>query len=226
VTAPVFRCPDHGFTTAPEPPSPKCLDCGQPTQKVFSGERRRRLSKFVSGALRHFPDDTGLELDRGGWTDYENLTSAVTRKYDWAEREHLDAVVATDSKGRFETEGNRIRASYGHSVDADLDADETEPRGGESDGSEIPDRLYHGTDPDNLDSILAAGLKPMGRQRVHLSGSPDEAREVGRRHTSNPVVLQVDSSAMIADGLKIAKRGVETYTTSGVPPEYLDVVEQ
>lgn len=226
VTDPVFRCPDHGFTTAPEPPTPKCPDCGQPTQTVLSGERRRRLSKFASGALRHFPDDAGLELDSGGWTDYDDLVRAVTQKYDWAEREHLDAVVATDPKGRLESEDGRIRASYGHSVDVNLDAGESEDRERGSEQNEIPDRLYHGTDPDNLDAILSEGLKPMGRQQVHLSGTTEEAHEVGQRHAANPVVLEVDASGMVADGLTVAKRGTETYTTDKVPPQYLAVQEK
>ncbi|WP_321111840.1 RNA 2'-phosphotransferase [Halorussus salinisoli] len=179
-----------------------------------------------SGALRHFPGDAGLELDRRGWTDYDVLVNAVSQKYDWAERDHLDAVVATDPKGRFESEGDRIRAAYGHSVDVNLDEGGSEGEGGEIQGDEIPDRLYHGTDPDSLSAIRSDGLKPMGRQKVHLSGRPDEAREVGRRHAATPVVLEVDAAGMMADGLEIAKRGVGTYTTDTVPPKYLEVREK
>lgn len=226
MTDPVFRCPDHGLTTAPEEPSPKCPECGQSTEKALSGERRRRLSKFVSGALRHFPDDAGFDLDRSGWTDYDDLSYAVTQKYDWADRDHLDAVVATDPKGRFEVEDDRIRASYGHSVEVTLDEDDSGSDESETGDDEIPDRLYHGTDPDNLGSIRAEGLKPMGRQRVHLSGTVGEAREVGRRHAANPVVLEIDAARMLADGLEIAKRGVETYTTDRVLPEYIVVREK
>lgn len=237
MTDPVFRCPDHGYVTDPE-----CPECETKTEKVLSGERRRRLSKFVSGALRHFPGDAGLELDLQGWTDYDDLAAAVARKYDWVGREHLEAVVATDPKGRFERReveagrgtgdcGKEIRAAYGHSVDVDLDAGEL---GAGEDGAdsksdangEIPDRLYHGTDPTNLDSIRAEGLKPMGRQEVHLSETPAEAREVGRRHAETPVVLAVDAAGMVADGRRVSKRGTGTYTADEVPPEYLEVRER
>jgi putative RNA 2'-phosphotransferase len=120
VTDPIYRCSDDGFTTIP-----RCPECGRDAETVLLGNRRRRLSKFVSGALRHFPADAGIELDDGGWTSNDDLAEAITRKYDWAESEHLTAVVATDPKGRFErTEvgskvetGGRIRAAYGHSVD-------------------------------------------------------------------------------------------------------------
>ncbi|WP_276299574.1 RNA 2'-phosphotransferase [Halorussus lipolyticus] len=217
MTEPVFRCPDHGFTTAPEKPNAKCPECGADARKVVSGDRRRRLSKFVSGVLRHFPDDAGLELDRGGWTDYDGLARVVTNKYDWADRELLGAVAETDPKGRFEfgDDADRIRAAYGHSVDVNLGVTST--------ADELPDRLYHGTDPANLASIRTEGLKPMGRQQVHLSGTPEEAREVGRRHAQNPVVLEIDAAAMLADGVAIVKRGESTYTCEAVPSEYLDV---
>ncbi|WP_435177457.1 RNA 2'-phosphotransferase [Halorussus sp. AFM4] len=223
MTDPIYRCPDHGFVAPDEGEVPECPECGADVERVLSGGRRRRLSKFVSGALRHFPADAGIELDDRGWTDYDDLADAVARKYDWAGREQLDAVVATDPKGRFEREtgrdgGGRVRAAYGHSVDVDLDDT--------GDGGEVPDRLFHGTDPDNLDAILAEGLQSMNRQEVHLSATPAEAREVGRRHAADPVVLEVDAAGMIADGRRVSKRGEETYTADEVPPAYLAVREE
>jgi putative RNA 2'-phosphotransferase len=247
VTDAIYRCPDHGYVTASgaDDAERECPECGATAERVLSGERRRRLSKFVSGALRHFPDDADLELDDRGWADYADLVAAVTGKYDWADRGHLDAVVATDPKGRFERregergadgseEGDeeRIRAAYGHSVEVTLDpegsegAGESGTDGGEDGNQTVPDRVYHGTDPANLDSIRAAGLQPMGRQEVHLSETREEAREVGRRHAADPVVLAVDAAAMQADGRRVSKRGVGTFTADEVPPEYVEVVEK
>lgn len=238
VTDAIYRCPDHGYVTASgadDGSDPECPDCGRSVERVLSGERRRRLSKFASGALRHFPADAGLELDDSGWTDYDDLVSAVTGKYDWADPGHVEAVVATDPKGRFERretgDGGRIRAAYGHSVDVTLESEGGEGGGrngseGDSSDEDVPDRLYHGTDPENLDSIRAEGLKPMGRQEVHLSGTREEAEEVGRRHAANPVVLAIDAAAMRADGRRVSKRGAATFTTDAVPPKYLEVVER
>lgn len=89
----------------------------------------------------------------------------------------------------------------------------------------MPDTLYHGTAPRNLESIRAEGLQPMSRQQVHLSGTRRTARAVGERHTAEPVVLAVDAATMLADGYRIAKPGRETYTTDVVPPTYLSVPE-
>ncbi|WP_436347219.1 RNA 2'-phosphotransferase [Natronorubrum sp. FCH18a] len=217
MTESIRICEDHGAFSADHG---HCLVCDSRGRQVLSGDQRRRLSKFVSGALRHFPDDVGLELDDHGWTGYADLVAAVERKYDWARPRHVDAVIATDPKGRFEraatgsneaVDDGRVRASYGHSVDVSL----------ESTDAPVPDELYHGTAPEALRSILEEGVQPVSRQHVHLSGNLEEARRVGRRHASEPVVLVVDAAAMLADGHRIAKRGRETYTTDEVPPTYL-----
>lgn len=211
MTDPVFRCPDHGYATTAE-----CPECDRPADQLLTGRRRKRLSKFVSGALRHFPGDAGVSLDDAGWTPFEDLAAAVTGRYAWATREHLDAVIETDPKGRFERDGDQVRAAYGHSVDVDLDGSD-EP---------IPDVLYHGTAPENLDSIRGEGLRPMGRQAVHLSETRDDALAVGRRHADRPVVLVVDAAGMLAAGHEIAKRGKSTYTTAHVPPAYVETLDE
>lgn len=213
--ADVFRCEEHGSFAGE-----MCPDCDERGRHVLNGGRRKQLSKSLSGALRHFPQDVGLQLDDGGWADYDAVVAAATETYGWATRESVEAVVATDPKGRFECTGTaddgRIRAAYGHSVNVDLDAEETS----------VPATLYHGTAPRNLESILAEGLKPMSRQQVHLSESVDDARAVGQRHAADPVVLEIDAAGMEAAGHRIVKRGRETYTTDRVPPQFLVVFEE
>lgn len=222
--AAIRRCDDHGhFDTDTD--SGDCPTCGAAGRAFLSAERRTRLSKFISGALRHFPGDAGLALDEAGWTPYGDLVEAAARNYAWVAPEHVAAVVATDPKGRFErrqTGGDaRIRAAYGHSVEVNLDAESaTGVAAGEGEPP-IPDTLYHGTDPANLDSIRREGLKPMGRREVHLSESVSDAREVGRRHAADPVVLAVDAATMRADDRRVTKRGRATYTADRVPPAYL-----
>lgn len=207
----VRRCDEHGYHEGES--CPICDATGSP---VLAADRRRRLSKFVSGALRHFPDDAGLELDERGWTDLDAVVAAVESRYSWADRDALLGVVATDPKGRFEVDDDSIRAAYGHSVDVDLDA---------GDGP-VPDELYHGTAPSSLDAILREGIRPMSRQLVHLSASVEEARAVGRRHADEPAVLSVDADGMAADGHRVTRRGEAVYTTERVPPAYLRVVER
>jgi len=210
--ADVHRCEDHGFFEGAE-----CPRCGGAGERVVEGGRRRQLSKFMSGALRHFPADAGLELDASGWTPLPDLVAAVESKYHWPDRETVAAVLATDPKGRFERDPvtggtpDRVRAAYGHSVDVTI----------EDDGGPVPDTLFHGTAPRNVGAISEEGLRPMSRQQVHLSASVERARAVGQRHSDDPVVLEVDAAAMERDGHDISRRGEATYTTDAVAPRYL-----
>lgn len=200
-------CDDHGFFAGNS-----CPVCGDAGRHVLDEQQRIRLSKFMSGVLRHFPADVGLTLDDQGWANYDAFVDAVRDKYSWGNAEKVAAVIATDSKGRFERHDNQIRAVYGHSVDVNLESTDTE----------IPSRLYHGTESRNLDSIAEEGLEPMNRQHVHLSRTPQEARTVGARHASDPAILVIDSGAMARDGFEIDKRGRDTYTADSVPPEYIE----
>lgn len=205
MTAPVYLCPDHHYQT-----DQPCPQCGERLERVLAGSRRRQLSKFMSGALRHFPADAGLSLDGHGWAGVEELIETVADRYEWAGRTAVHAVVAVDPKGRFEHRDGRIRATYGHSVDVKIDRD--------SDGETIPATLYHGTAPENLESIEADGLLPMGRQAVHLTDSESEARAVGQRHSDSPVVLRIDTAQLQAENVEISKAGAFIYTVDHVPP--------
>ena len=206
----IHHCDAHGYFD-----TDGCPVCGDTGQRVLSASRRTQVSKFISGALRHFPDDTGLDLDDAGWTDLKALISRTQAKFERIDREAVEGIVRTDPKGRFEVDEGRIRAAYGHSVAVDLDAG----------GTPVPDTLYHGTAPDVLPSIREEGLKPMSRQCVHLSESISDAEEVGSRHAAYPVILRVDAAAMSDDGYTITKRGKSVYTTDHVPPAYLTETE-
>ena len=202
----IRTCDDHGVFEGSQ-----CPDCGTAGQQVVSASNRTRASKFLSGALRHFPNDVDLDLDAAGWADFETVVRRTLDEYDWLDERAVKAIVRTDPKGRFEVDDGRIRAAYGHSVAVDLTADDTP----------VPNVLYHGTAPDALPAIREEGLEPMSRQHVHLSGSVEVAREVGQRHAAAPVVLHVDAAAMADEGREITKRGRSVYTTDHVPPRFL-----
>jgi putative RNA 2'-phosphotransferase len=123
-------------------------------------------------------------------------------------------VVAKNDKQRFSlsADGNRIRANQGHSIPVDLKLEPIEP----------PIVLFHGTATRFLNSILKNGLKSGSRQHVHLS--PDEATaiKVGQRH-GKPVVLQIDSSSMHADGHVFYRSENNVWLTRHVPVKYMNL---
>lgn len=207
----IRRCPDHDVFDGDS-----CPSCGGTGPVVLPPDRRLRLSKLLSGALRHFPDDLGLAVDDEGWVDLGDLVDAVHTRHGWADETAVRAVAATDEKGRFEIADDRIRATYGHSIAVELP----------DDAGDIPDVLYHGTDPANLDEIRQQGLKPMSRQEVHLSTSVEDAVEVGRRHCEDPAVLEVDGQSLAEVGIPIHERGDSVYTVRRVPWRFCKVIRE
>jgi len=174
----------------------------------------RKISKFLSGLLRHFPQSFGIELNSYGWANFERVVEIVAKRYGMDKEDAkrtIEKIVKEDPKGRFELKNGKIRAKYGHSVDVEIKWSESK---------EIPPILYHGTSRKAINSIVKEGLLPMKRKEVHLSKSFVEALEVGRRYDNKPVVLKIDAKKMIEDGYEIRKKG-KVYTTDYVPPKYI-----
>ena len=112
-----------------------------------------KTSKFLSLILRHEPERAGLKLGEAGWVSVDELLQAVNSHGVTLTLDQLKHIVATSDKKRFafSDDGQRIRASQGHSVDVDLQYPPQMP----------PEILYHGTAARFLDSIRQHGLQKM-----------------------------------------------------------------
>lgn len=174
--------------------------------------KRTQTSKFLSLVLRHEPGKIGINLDANGWVEVETLLAALQKHGKTVTRPDLEEVVAHCEKKRFafSEDGQRIRASQGHSVEVELGYRPETP----------PATLYHGTATRFLDSIRASGLDKRERHHVHLSARFDTAQQVGQRH-GKPVVLEVNTAAMTAQGHEffLSENGV--WLTDRVPAEFL-----
>jgi len=169
-----------------------------------------RASKRLAWALRHGARELGLEPDREGWVPLAALLAALRPRLDRAQVERL---AAEDPKGRYELQGARIRARYGHSFPVAPGAAERPPA-----------VLYHGTTWRSLDTILREGLRPMRRAYVHLSATREQARTVGARH-GKPVVLRVDAAAAADEGIAFTDAGRGTWLVTALPGRHLCVDE-
>src|SRR5206468_2383932 len=121
-----------------------------------------RTSKFLSLILRHEPERVGLKLSDAGWAGVDELLRAVNCNGVSLTLDQLKHIVATSDKKRFafSDDGQRIRASQGHSLAVDLQYQPQTP----------PEFLYHGTATRFLPGIRRDGLQRMQRHDVHLSG--------------------------------------------------------
>lgn len=174
-----------------------------------------RTGKYLSLILRHDPARAGLVLDPGGWTPVERVLSALAAAGLPATREHLQAVVAADAKGRYALAGDRIRANQGHSVPVDLGLPESEP----------PALLFHGTPERNVPAILREGLRRGQRHHVHLSTDEATADAVGSRR-GRAVVLRVAAAAMHAEGHAFRRSANGVWLTDTVPARHLSVPDR
>lgn len=177
-------------------------------------QARRRLSKRLAYHLRHGPGDAGIELDRHGWVEVDELLAGLESTGRAVTRADLRAVVEAPGKDRFELRDGRIRARYGHSV----------PVAPEHGTAVPPGVLYHGTVADALPAIAEEGLRPMQRRAVHLSPDAATARQVGARR-GRPVVVRVDTAGMAAAGHEFRRAGRDVWLTDHVPPRYLEIPE-
>src|SRR5215218_6441834 len=134
-----------------------------------------RLSKFLALMLRHEADKFGLTLDAEGFADTDAVWAQINQRYPgkftYAD---LLAVVAGDQDGkkRYEIQGRRIRALFGHSDVRPITYAPAVP----------PDVLYHGTTREALDAIKREGLTSRSRQYVHLAINTLRADKVAQRH--------------------------------------------
>ena len=173
-----------------------------------------RMSKFLSLVLRHKPELIGLTLDQNGWASVEDLIRLANRHGIRLTRPLLMQIVADNEKKRFalSDNGERIRASQGHSVKVDLGLPPALP----------PEILYHGTASRFLESILAGGLHSANRQHVHLSPDVATAMRVGQRHGS-PVVLVIRSGEMAVAGHTFFVSANGVWLTDRVSQEFISV---
>lgn len=170
-----------------------------------------KLGKEVSFALRHHPERYCLDMDEQGWVDLNQLLDALKDKYgELNENDIIDLMKCSD-KQRYELKDHRIRAYYGHSFEVKIKKEIQCP----------PTILYHGTAQRFIDSIMEKGLQPMDRQYVHLSIDDKTAWQVGRRHDSHPIILEIHAYEAYKDGLKFYLGNDNVWLSDVIPTKYL-----
>ncbi|MCS7119463.1 MAG: RNA 2'-phosphotransferase [Archaeoglobaceae archaeon] len=203
-------CPKHGFYRG------ELCSCGFKGEIVLRKEKVERLGKFVSGVLRHFPQKFDLEIDENGWVNFESLVKVVEKKYRWASRWILKALVYSDVKKRYELRDDKIRARYGHSIDVKL--------------SDMPeateDSLYYSTSEEEASRLLEIGIKPVNQSYVHLSTNFEKSIEVAALRSKKPIILEIDAKKSREDGIKILKANDFIALAKEVPAKYIKKVIQ
>lgn len=174
------------------------------------------MSKYVSYVLRHRPDAAGIKLDKNGWTNLDQLLVACQKQGYPLDKPTLMAIVEQNNKKRFtiSEDGLNIRAAQGHSTkEVQLEMKTSTP----------PAVLYHGTAVKFVESIKKKGLISKSRHHVHLSADTETATSVGSRH-GDPVIFEVNTKAMLADGHKFYLSDNHVWLTDVVPKKYIKLL--
>jgi putative RNA 2'-phosphotransferase len=203
------ECAQHGYFRAEA-----CPVCGQAGRFLMNDRELDHLGRVMTGILRHFPDRYGLTIDPQGWIDLPEMVRAIGRKhpaYHWLRPQHLIAIAETDAKGRYEVRGEKVRATYGHTLEVDLDLPT----------DNIPEYLYFPVTPDEAAIVLEVGLKPSDRKKVHLSKTAAAARAAGKVRTPEPTILEIDARRAQESGIIIMQAGKTVYLADSIPPEVL-----
>ncbi len=207
------ECEEHGYYRGET-----CPICDRKGKFLMSENELNSLSRIIAGALRHFPEKLGLMMDGRGWVDVSSLIEAIGTSrsgFDWLRIHHIDALVTTDKRQRYQIDGGMIRATYGHTIDVSPD--------------DLPladiDEFYYPVTEEEIDILLEGGLHPIDRKKVHLSGTVEKALEAGLVRTEDPLILKIDGKKAKKDGLKIYHAGKDVYITDAIDAKYISKVE-
>ncbi|MBN2066061.1 MAG: RNA 2'-phosphotransferase [Candidatus Thermoplasmatota archaeon] len=208
------KCDEHGYYRGES-----CPVCSEKGKFLMNDRELSSLSRILAGALRHFPDKLGLMMDGRGWVDISSLIEALGTSrsgFTWLRPYHIEALVDTDQRGRYQIDGGMVRATYGHTIEVTLD--------------DLPeadlDEYFYPVTEEEAEIILEGGLHPTDRKKVHLSGSIEKAIEAGRVRTEEPLILKIDGKKTKKDDVTIYHAGKDVYVTDGIEAKYLSQVKE
>jgi putative RNA 2'-phosphotransferase len=179
-----------------------------------------RLSKIISHALRHKPQDYNLELSKNGWVSVSELVSAIKGKFiDYSNLTSHDIInlVRGSNKKRHQIVNGQIRALHGHSIKVESDHEPITP----------PNKLFHATSSGYWEKIKEEGLKPMSREYVHLSAHRQGAIEVAIKKYKEIILLKIDSVKAAEDGILFYSNDkASIWLSAYIPPQYILIVAE
>ncbi len=206
-------CEEHGYFRGEV-----CPVCGMEGRFILNDYEMEHLGKTLAGVLRHFPEKFDLTMDPRGWVDVQQFVNAIKarqRRFRWLRAYHIVALIKTDPKGRYEYRDGYIRATYGHTIDVDLDFPT----------DNVPEKLYYPATEEEEEFLREGGLRPSDRIFVHLSTTMESAVEAGKVRSPRPVVFEIAAKKASEDGIAIMHAAPTIYITKEIPPQYMREAE-
>ncbi|MDR2845878.1 MAG: RNA 2'-phosphotransferase [Candidatus Methanoplasma sp.] len=205
----IKECEEHGYYRAE-----CCPICGEEGKFLMSDFEVEKMGRLMAGILRHGKYE--LDMDNQGFVDIRDIIAVAKDKnprMKWLKIHHIESLVETDPKGRYQISGSDVRATYGHTIELDLRLPT----------DDIPELLYYPTTEEELDQIQEGGIFPSDRAMVHLSRSYKDALRAGSVRVEDPIILVVDTVGCIDAGIEIGKAAKTVYLCDQVPSEFIKV---
>ncbi len=205
-------CENHGYFR-----DEYCPICGEEGKFIMSDYEVEKLGRTMAGILRHGKYE--LEMDNQGFVDVRDIVASVKERnprMKWLRPYHIEAMVETDPKGRYQISGADVRATYGHTIKLNLNLPT----------DNIPYALYYPTTDEECEIIMETGILPSDRAMVHLSKTYWDAVRVGTIRTEDPIILEIDVVSCEDAGIRIGRAAKTVFLCDSVPPEFLTIVEE
>ena len=179
------------------------------SKNSISRKLQTKISKYMSYILRHNPME--LKLDEEGYANLEKFLDLIQNRFKGISRDNI-LMVAKENE-RYEIKGYKIKAIYGHSIDINYKLEKV-----------TAEKLYHGTTQEAANVILKEGLKAMGRNKVHLSTTIEQAIRVGKRRAKNPTILIIDAQSAINENIKFEKASDKVFLADYIPAKFIKIL--
>jgi len=207
----IRECEEHGCFR-----NEHCPYCGEEGKFIMSDFEVEKAGRTLAGILRH--GKYNLSMDSQGYVSTRDVIEKIKERNPrmaWFRIRHLEALVDTDPKGRYIISGNKIRATYGHTIDLDIKLD----------CENIPEELFYPTNEEEVESLLENGIEPTDRSMVHLSKTFADAMSAGLVHCEDPIILGIDTDICMDMGSDIGKAARTVYLCRSVPADAIFVAD-
>jgi putative RNA 2'-phosphotransferase len=171
-----------------------------------------RITRSLAYMLRHQPEAFDLELDSYGFADLEDVVHALNERLgEPVEEEDVREAVRSGDRPRYEIDGDRIRALYGHSIPV-------EP----GPSSKPPEYLFVAIPASELERARRFGLRGGRRRFLHLAITKDDAAESGRRGSVSYAVLVIHALDAWEEGVSFYDR-TALWLAEEIPTHLIEV---
>ena len=162
---------------------------------------KTRLSHKLSAILRHGNDGFTNRIDRNGYILISELIAHSNFcQQHGISRNDIEEVVKNCQKQRFKIEGNRIKATQGHTINIQ---DDTLKLLSIEDLSSF-ENVTHGTYYKSITPIKAQGISRMTRNHIHLTASDavGEHGVISGFRASTEILIYIDTGKAHNNGVQ------------------------